>query len=45
LDSTGIAYSRGRDKDLAKKELKQALQLNPKFSGAEEAKKALQGLN
>ena len=41
----GMAFSKSGDKAMAKKELKRALQLNPKFSGAEEAKTALQGLN
>jgi len=41
----GMAYSKGGDKAMAKKELKQALELDPKFPGAEEAKTTLQGLN
>jgi len=41
----GMAYSKGGDKAMANKELKQALELDPKFSGAEEAKTTLQGLN
>jgi Flp pilus assembly protein TadD len=34
----GMAYYRNGDKENAKKELKRALELDPKFSGAEEAR-------
>jgi Flp pilus assembly protein TadD len=37
----GMAYYKNGDKELAKKELKKALELDPKFSGAEEAKEVL----
>jgi Tfp pilus assembly protein PilF len=37
----GMAYYKNGDKELAKKELRKALELDPKFSGAEEAKDAL----
>jgi Flp pilus assembly protein TadD len=37
----GMAYYKNGDKELAKKELKRALELDPKFSGAEEAKDTL----
>jgi Tfp pilus assembly protein PilF len=37
----GMAYFKNGDKDLAKQELKKALELDPKFSGAEEAKATL----
>ena len=37
----GMAYYKNGDKELAKKELGKALELDPKFSGAEEAKDAL----
>jgi Tfp pilus assembly protein PilF len=36
-----MAYYKNGDKDLAEKELKKALELDPKFPGAEEAKEAL----
>ena len=41
----GMAYYKNGDKELAKKELKKALELDPKFSGAEEAKDTLAKLN
>jgi tetratricopeptide (TPR) repeat protein len=37
----GMAYYKNGDKELAKKELGRALELDPKFSGAEEAKETL----
>jgi Flp pilus assembly protein TadD len=40
----GIVYYQNGDKDLAKKELKRALELDPNFQGAEEAKEALNKL-
>ncbi len=40
----GMAYYKNGDKELAKKELSKALELDPKFSGAEEAKDTLTGL-
>jgi len=40
----GIAYYKNGDKELAKKELKKALELDPKFSKAQEAKEALEKL-
>ncbi|HUL30491.1 MAG TPA: tetratricopeptide repeat protein, partial [Thermodesulfobacteriota bacterium] len=40
----GMAYYKNGDKELAKKELKKALELEPKFSGAGEAKEALSKL-
>mgnify|MGYP001359605279 FL=1 len=40
----GMAYLKNGDKGNAKKELKRALELSPKFPGAEEAKTALQSL-
>jgi Tfp pilus assembly protein PilF len=36
-----MAYFKNGDKANAMKELKKALELNPKFSGAEEARNAL----
>jgi len=36
-----MAYYRNGDNELAKKELRRALELDPKFSGAEEAKNTL----
>jgi Tfp pilus assembly protein PilF len=39
-----MAYFKNGDKANARKELKKALELNPKFSGFEEAQKALQSL-
>ena len=40
----GMAYFKNGDKANARKELKRALELNPKFSGFEEAQKTLQSL-
>jgi Tfp pilus assembly protein PilF len=37
----GMAYYKNGDNELAKKELRRALELDPKFSGAEEAKNTL----
>jgi Tfp pilus assembly protein PilF len=34
----GMAYYRNGNKEIAKKELKKALDLDPNFSGAEEAR-------
>jgi hypothetical protein len=39
-----MAYSKTDNKGMAKKELTKALQLDPKFLGAEEAKATLQAL-
>jgi Tfp pilus assembly protein PilF len=36
-----MAYYKNGDKELAKKELKRALELDPKFSGAQDAKDTL----
>jgi Tfp pilus assembly protein PilF len=36
-----VAYYKNGDQELAKKELKRALELDPKFAGAEEAKNTL----
>jgi Tfp pilus assembly protein PilF len=40
----GMAYYKNGDKEFAKKELRKALELDPKFSGAEEAKDILEKL-
>jgi tetratricopeptide (TPR) repeat protein len=40
----GLAYVQSGDRTAARKALEQALQINPKFDGAEEAKKTLAGL-
>ena len=40
----GMAYFKKGDKELAKQELKKALELDPGFSGADEAKSILQNL-
>ena len=40
----GMAYFKNGDKELAKKELRRALELDPKLSNAEEAKGILQQL-
>jgi tetratricopeptide (TPR) repeat protein len=37
----GMAYYKNGDNELAKKELRRALELDPKFSGAEDAKETL----
>ncbi len=37
----GMAYFKNGDKEQARKELKKALELDPKFSGAEEARTIL----
>jgi Flp pilus assembly protein TadD len=41
----GMAYYKNGDKELAKKELRKALELDPKFSGADDAKDTLARLN
>jgi Tfp pilus assembly protein PilF len=41
----GLAYYKNGEKELARKELKKALSLDPKFPGAEEAKAALEKLS
>ena len=40
----GMAYFKNDNKPMAKKELAKAIELNPKFPGAEEAKATLKGL-
>jgi tetratricopeptide (TPR) repeat protein len=40
----GMAYYKNGDKEQAKRELKKALELNPKFQGAEEARDTLDKL-
>jgi tetratricopeptide (TPR) repeat protein len=40
----GLAYAKNGDKDKARDSLKQALSLNPKFDGADEAQKTLASL-
>jgi len=40
----GMAYSKTENKGMAKKELAKALQLDPKFPRAEEAKATMQTL-
>jgi Flp pilus assembly protein TadD len=40
----GMAYYKNGNKEEAKRELKKALELDPKFIGAEEAKEVLQSL-
>ena len=40
----GMAYLKNDNKPMAKKELAKAIELNPKFPGAEEAKATLKGL-
>jgi Flp pilus assembly protein TadD len=40
----GMAYFKNGDKANARKELKKALELDPKFTGFEEAQKTLQSL-
>jgi tetratricopeptide (TPR) repeat protein len=40
----GLAYIKKEKEDLAKAQLEKALQLNPKFEGAEEAQKLLSEL-
>jgi Tfp pilus assembly protein PilF len=40
----GMAYFKNGDKELAKKELAKALALDPKFTGADEARTTLQAL-
>ena len=40
----GMAYFKNDNKAMAKKELAKAIELNPKFPGAEEAKATLKGL-
>jgi Tfp pilus assembly protein PilF len=40
-----MAYFKNGDKENAKKELRKALELNPRFSGAEEAKDTLAKVN
>ena len=41
----GMAYFKNGDKENAKKELRKALELNPGFPGAEEAKDTLAKVN
>ena len=41
----GLAYLKNNEKDQARKELKKALELDPKFPGAEEAKATLRRLS